>query len=110
MVDKEDVLNRWHRAEPASVTATALMCSTSYVYKIVRDARDRGDERAKPPTAEAREFYLADANKLRVAEQYAKGVGIDAISEKLDLKPHIVRAAVYLATQAGEPTGLVLGG
>lgn len=107
MLDREAVLNAWAEGAPVAEIAAAEGCSKSYVYKIAAKALDAGDPRGGPRSEMVRDLYQAHQHLKGIAAKYA--TGIDAIAKESGLQPHIVRAAVYLATQAGEDTGLTLG-
>lgn len=101
-IDRVAVERRWHDGMPPQQIAVEVDCSVSSVYRIAREeCWDR-------PTDQARELFVARQYAERIAADYRKGIGIDALARKYDLPPHIVRAAVYVATEDGLPTGLVL--
>lgn len=109
-IEKETVLDMWSGGAPAKYIAFRLNCSTSSVYRITSRAFfEDGDSRGAPQTQEMRDMWRAHSNMEKIAEMAAKGVEVSAIGAKFGLKDHIVRASIYIATQAGYKTGFVMG-
>jgi hypothetical protein len=109
-IEKNYVLDMWSGGAPAKHIAFRLNCSTSSVYRITSNAYfNDGDERGGPQSQEARDLWRCNQILEKVAELSGKGVEVSAIGAKLGVKDHIVRASIYLATQAGLNTGFVLG-
>lgn len=109
MLDKDAILDRWVTGEPPALIAASFGCCKGSVYRIARLARGNGDARGELPDQDARDLYVARQHIGKIAEQYAKGIEVAAIAGRMGLPPHIVRAAVYIATQEGANTGLTLG-
>ena len=110
-IDREAVLSRWVEGAPAGEIAIAVGCSVGSVYRIAEDAfYSEGDPRGAPRSAEQRTIYEARRAMEKVAEKYSRDRGISSIASGMGLSPDTVRAAVYLATQSGLKTGLILGG
>lgn len=110
MLDHDAILERWARGEPPGLIAAELECSKSWIYTIARNARESGDGRGEFPSIRARQLYVAVLNAARCGELSRKGIEVSTIAAQFDLPEHIVRAAIYIATQNGQETGLKLGG
>lgn len=108
-IDRDKVLNMWADGAPASTIAAKADCSTRSVYRIAADAFFNGDIRGAERSTEARDLYKAKEHMQKIAEQARLGIEVSGIASKFDLPEHIVRAAIYLTTQAGMDTGLKLG-
>lgn len=108
VLDRNAVLDRWAEGEPATSLALSFGCSESTVYKIAKLARDAKDPRGEFPSDRTRELFVARQHMGNVAKRYVKGESVDRIADQLDLEPHVVRAAIYLAAQSGVDVGLVV--
>lgn len=109
-IDRNKLLDMWCGGVPASQIAETLECSKSSVYRITSRAFfEEGDSRGAPQTQEMRDMWRAHSHIEKIAEMAAKGVEVSAIGAKFGLKDHIVRASIYIATQAGYKTGFVMG-
>lgn len=108
-IDREAVLSLWEAGAPPQHIAVEVGCHASSIYRIAQEAFFNGDPRGAPQTEEARDLFRAKLHMEKIATQYRKGVEIEQISKSVGLAPHLVRAAVYLATAAGLDTGLTLG-
>lgn len=109
-IDRNKLLDMWCGGAPAKEIAGTLKCSTSSIYRIVNHAFfEDGDNRGAPQTQEMRDMWRAHRHIEKIAEMAAKGIEVSAIGAKFGLKDHIVRASIYIATQAGYKTGFVMG-
>lgn len=106
MTDREAIIVAWSEGQPAKEIAAEHTCCVSWVYRILREGKLNGDERCGPRHPRVTAMWRARAAIPCVSKLYAKGIGIEAIAKDTKLPEDIVRAAVYLATKAGEPTGL----
>lgn len=107
-VDRNKVLDAWSVGEPASSLAARFECSERNVYRIAQKARSDGDARGDFPDDRTRERFIARMHMDAVVARYVRGEAIEHIADKEGIQPHIVRAAIYLATQDGVATGLSL--
>lgn len=108
-IDREKVLDLWSSGAPANDVAAQCECHPSSVRRIAAQAFEMGDERGAPQSHEARDLYRAQSHMKKIAELSRKGMEVSMISNAIGLPDHVVRAAIYLATQAGLKTGFVLG-
>lgn len=109
-ISHNDVLDAWASGEPAAFSAGAFDCSVSGIYRIAKMARRAKDPRGDKPAQKVREQYLAGKHAFKAGNMARAGIDTATIAAKLGIEVRVARAAIYLATQQGQDTGLTLGG